>query len=297
MAANMQQFLLLADRDFSKVWFEEETQLEPQYTKIFKIGSFDGHLYRREAKMGGFGGLQEIAEGGKVSYGEALQPVTRRYDFVTRGLAYKITRKLWENDEYAQVREFERALRRATDDDIEQFAFGILNQGGNTTVSAGFDALPLFSASHTRLDGGPVQSNTASTALSLASLKDAVIAFKKFKDDRGRPYRSMPNRLVIPVDLEYTAEEILGSPDRPDTANRAVNALRKDRLSWESSLYITSSTFWALLGPNHDLNVLWRNRPMTKSKEDFETDNIHRKVVMDIGRGHSEWRDTYRGNA
>lgn len=297
MAANMGQFLLLADRDFSKVWFEEEQALETQYTSVFKIGSFDGKLYRREAKMGGFGGLQEISEGGKVQYGEAISPVTRRYDFVTRGLAYKITRKLWQNDEYAQVKEFERAMKRATDDDIEQFAFGLLNSSRTTTVSTGFDALAIASNAHTRLDGGATQSNLASTALSLASLKDGIIAFKKFKDDRGRPYRSRPNQLLIPVDLEYTAEEIIGSPDRPDTANRAINALRKDSLSYKSSLYITSTTMWSLLGPNHDMNVLWRNKPMTKSKEDFDTDNIHRKVVLDIGRGHSEWRDFFSGNA
>lgn len=297
MAANMSQFLLLADRDFSKIWFEEEPELESQYTKVFDVGSFDGKLYRREAKMGGFPGLQEIAEGGPVSYGEAIAPVTRRYDFTTRGLAYVITRKLWENDEYSQVRQFERALRRATDDDVEQFAFGLLNNSRNTTVSTGFDALGLASASHTRLDGGAVQSNTATTALSLASLKDAVISVKKFKDDRGRPYRSMANNLVIPVDLEFTAEEILGSPDKPDTANRAINALKKERLSWMSSLYITSTTAWHLMGPRHDLKVLWRNKPATKSDTDFATDNIHRKVVLEIGRGHGEWRDYFSGNA
>ena len=297
MAANMSQFLLLADRDFSKIWFEEEPELPAQYTKYLEVGSFDGKLYRREGKMAGFPGLQEIAEGGAVSYGEAIAPVTRRYDFTTRGLAYVITKKLWENDEYGEVRGFERALRRATDDDVEQFAFGLLNNARNTTVSTGFDALALSSTAHTRMDGGATQSNQATTALSLAALKDGVIAVKKFKDDRGRPYRSMANKLIIPVDLEFTAEEILGSPDRPDTANRAVNALRKERLSWDSSLYITSTTAWYLMGPRHDLKVLWRNKPVTKSKEDFDTDNIHRKVTLDIGRGHGEWRDFYCGNA
>jgi hypothetical protein len=297
MAANMSQFLLLAERDLNKVWFEEETAEPTEYTQVFEVGSFDGKLYRREAKMAGFPGLQEIAEGAPVTYGEAIAPVSRRYDFVTRGLAYVITRKLWENDEYAQVRQFERAMKRATDDDIEQFAFGILNNAATTTVSAGFDTLALASASHTRMDGGAVQSNTASTALSLASLKDSVTAVKKFKDDRGRPFRSAANKLLIPVDLEFTAEEILGSPDRPDTANRAVNALRKERLSWSSFKYLTSTTGWHLVGPKHDMKVLWRNKPMTKSDTDFATDNIHRKVVLDIGRGHGEWRDYYRGNA
>lgn len=297
MAATMTQFLLLADRDFSKIWMEEEPQEPTEYTQVFEIGSFDGKLYRREAKMAGFGGLLEISEGGKVQYGEAIAPVTRRYDFVKRGLAYKVTDKLWKNDEYGEVRGLERSLKRAQEDDVEQFAFGILNNARTTAVSSGFDGLALSSTAHTRMDGGATQSNQASTALSLASVKDAVIAVKKFKDDRGRPYRSSANKLVIPVDLEFTAEEILGSPDRPDTANRAINALKKERLSWSSFKYLTSTTGWFLVGPRHDMKVLWREKPMTKSKEDFDTDNIHRKVTLEIGRGHGEWRDVFNGNA
>ena len=297
MAMNMSQFLLLADRDFSKVWMEQEDALPAEHASILNVGSFDGKLYRREAKMGGFGTLNPIADGGKVQYGEALTPVTKRYDFDTRGLAYVITRKLWENDEYGEVRRLEGALKRSTDDDIETFAFGLINNARNTTISTGFDGLALSSLAHTRLDGGATQANQASTALSLASVKDGVTAFRKFKDDRGRPYNSRPNQLLIPVDLEYTAEEIIGSPDRPDTANRAVNALRKDRLSWKSSIRITSTTFWALLGARHDMNLLWRNRPVTSSMEDWPTKSAHRMVYFDAGRGHGEWRDTYFGQA
>ena len=297
MAQNMEQFLLLADRDFSKIWHEEEPQLEPQYTKVFKADSFDGKLYKREGKMAGFAGLSEVAEGGKISYQEAIAPVSKRFDFTTRGTGYKITRKLWENDEYGEVRKMERDLKRATDDDIEQYVWNIVNNATATT-NTGFDALALASTAHTRLDGGAVQANrpTSLTALSLANFKDAVIAFKKLKDDRGRPYRSAPNRLLHSVDLEFTVKEILGSPDRPDTANRATNVVR-GIVEPVSSLYITSTTFAMLLGPRHDLRYIWRNKPVRKNKEDFETQNIHHIVYLDIGRGFSEWRDTYLINS
>jgi hypothetical protein len=296
MAMNMNAFLLLADRDFSKIWHEEEPQLPPQYTQVFKADSFDGKLYKREAKMAGFAGLAEVADGQKISYQDAIAPVTKRFDFTTRGTGYRITRKLWENDEYGEVRKMERDLKRATDDDIEQYVFNIVNNATSTT-NTGFDGLALASTAHTRLDGGAVQANrpTTLTALSLASVKDAIIAFKKLKDDRGRPYRSAPNKLLHAVDLEFTAKEILGSPDRPDTANRAVNSVR-GVLEPMSSLYITSTTFWALMGPRHDLRYMWRNKPATDNKTDFETRNIHRIVFYDLGRGFSEWRDFYLGN-
>lgn len=301
MAQNMNQFLTLADRDISKVWFEEEPAVPTEYTQVFQMKSFDGKLYRREVKMGGFDGLAEIADGASVTYAEAIAPVARRYDFQTRGRAYVITRRLWENDEYGQVREMERALRRAQEDDVEQFAFNVLLNATGTTISTGFDGLALVSTAHTRLDGGATQSNRPSslTALSLASLKDGVTAFRRFRDDRGRPYRSEPDRVLVPVSLSFTIDEILGSPDRPDTTNRAVNTVRSVGLRAIKSQYIDtgSTTYWSLFGPRHDVAVLWRNKPTTKSDTDFDSQNIHRQVYLDIGRGHGEWRDHYQGNS
>jgi hypothetical protein len=298
MAENMQKFLTLAERDLSEVAIEVEQELEPQYTKIFNIGSFDGHLYRRVAKMAGFDGMQQIAEDGPVSYTEAIAPVTRRYDFITRGRGYKVTRIAWQNDEYGKLRNLEGSLLRARRDDIEQFAFGLLNSATLTTVSTGFDGLALASTAHTRLDGGAVQANRPSslTALSLASLKDAIVNFRKLKDDRGRPYKSEPAKIVYHPDLDFTVSEILGSPDRPDTANRAINSLREVSLQREKSLYLSSTTFWALLGRKHDINVLWRTKPESKMDTDFDTQTIKRITFFDIGRGHSEWRDYYQGN-
>lgn len=299
MAENMQKFLTLADRDLAEVALEVQAELEPQYTQVFNIGSFDGHLYRRVAKMAGFDGMQEIAEDGPVGYAEAIAPVTRRYDFVTRGRGYKVTRIAWQNDEYGKLRSLEGSLLRAQRDDIEQFAFGIINNATATTVSTGFDGLALASTAHTRLDGGAVQANrpTVLTALSLASLKDAVVGFRKLKDDRGRPYKSEPSKIIYHPDLDFTVDEILGSPDRPDTANRAVNSLRTVGLSRLKSLYITSTTFWALAGAKHDMNVLWRTKPEQKTDTDFDTQTIKRITFFDIGRGHSEWRDFWLGNS
>jgi hypothetical protein len=296
MAQTMGQFLMLAERDLRKIHNEEETPYEAQYSKIFNVNSMD-KLYVRDAKMAGFGPMSEIAEGGDVQFDQALAPVSRRYDYVKRGSGYQITDKLWKNDEYGQVVKFEKALRRACDDDIEQFCFNILNNATTTGIT-GFDGLALASTAHTRLDGGAVIANrpTSLTALSLASLKDARVAFKKFKDDRGRPFRSDPRKLVIPIDLEHTAEEILGSPDRPDTANRAIN-VAKGVVSWMSSPYITSTTFWALVGDKHDLNILFRMRPKADSNVLWRSDTIERKVTYEIARGFGEWRGFYLGNS
>jgi hypothetical protein len=292
----MTEFLVLADADLDKIWMEEELPFEVQYTRYMnKIAQSD--LYKRDAKMAGFGASVGIAEGGDVTYDEAISPVVRRYDLVKRGLGYKITDKLWKFDRYGEVKGLEAALRRADMDDTEVFFHAIFNNATATTISTGFDSLALASGAHTRLDAGATQDNSDATALSLTALQDGVIAFRNFVDDRGRPYRSDPSMLQIPLDLIITAEEILGSAMRPDTANNATNAIRRFGLSISESAYITSATYWALMASTHDINALWNEQPKQDSETDFDSDTIKRKNTKWMGRGHGEWRGFYLGNS
>ena len=298
MAQTMQQFVRLADPDLDEIWHEDEPQYEEQFSRIMNVKSMD-ELYRIEAEMAGFGPMSNIAEGGDVLYDSAIAPRERRYDIVKRGGGYKVTDKLWKNDRYGEVMQFEADLRRADLDDTETFFFALLANATATTISTGFDGLALASTAHTRLDGGAVQANrpTALTALSLTALEDAAIAFTKFLDHRGRPFKSTPKDLVIPLDLQLVANEILGSSMNPNTANNATNALvNVFSLTPLATPYITSPTYWSLMGDMHDVNAIWRERPTQDSETDFDSDTIKRKCTKWMSRGHGRWYGYYQGN-
>jgi len=299
MAMTMNEFRRLADPDLDKIWFEEDEMYEEQYSRILNVKSLD-KLYTIEAEMAGFGAPIEISEGASVTYDEAISPRERRYDIAKFGLGYKITDKLWKNDEYGKTMEFERALRIADLDHTETYFMALLANAANTTVSAGFDGLALASTAHTRMDGGATQANrpTTLTALSLTSLEDAAIAFTKFKDERGRPFRSQPRTLVTGLDLVLVANEILGSSMNPTTANNATNALKNVfSISPLATPYITSTTFAALVGDRHDINAGWRERPAQDSEVDFDTDTIKRKTTKWMFRGHGRWNGFYLINS
>ena len=298
MAMTMTEFLILADADLDKIWHEEESPFPPQHPMVMNVGTMDD-LFKRDAKMAGFGPSIEIPEGGDVTFDEAISPVDRRYDIVKRGLGYKITDKLWMNDRYGEVNAFEGDLRRADNDDTDTFFFGVFNNATATTVSTGFDGLALASTAHTRMDGGATQANrpTSLAALSLTALEDAVIAFTNFVDERGRPFRSVPQNILYVLDLVLTVEEILGSVLRPDTANNTTNALRNlFNLTPVSTPYLTGTTYWSISGDRHDINALWRMRPVQKSEIDFDSDTIKRANRKWMARGHGEWRGYYLGN-
>ena len=297
MAMTMQEFSRLADPDLDKIWHEDDPMYDEQYSQVLNVLSMD-KLYRIDAEMAGFGPPNSISEGDDITYDEAISPRERRYDIEKFGSGYKITDKFWMNDRYGEVRKFEADLRRADVDHSETYFFALLANATATTVSTGFDSLALASTAHVRLDGGATQANrpTTLTALSLTAYEDAVIAFTKFKDERGRPYKSMPSKLVTGLDLVLVANEILESPMNPTTANNATNAVRnKFSVSPVHTPYITSTTYWALMGDNHDINAGWRMRPAQDSEIHFDSSTIKRKTEKWVFRGHGRWAGYYQG--
>ncbi len=297
MAMTMAEFRRLADPDLDQIWHEDDGLYEEQYSRVFNVESLD-KLYRIDAEMAGFGSPIEISEGANVTYDEAISPRERRYDIAKFGLGYKVTDKFWKNDMYGEVRQFEADLRRADSDHTETYFFALLANATATTISSGFDALALASTVHVRMDGGATQANrpTSLTALSLTALEDAAIAFTKFKDERGRPFRSQPRTLLTGLDLVLVANEILASSMNPTTSNNATNAIANVfSISAMATPYITSTTYWALLGDRHDINAIWRERPVTDSEIDFDSDTIKRKVTKWVARGHGRWFGYYQG--
>ncbi|KKL57418.1 hypothetical protein LCGC14_2235630, partial [marine sediment metagenome] len=246
----------------------------------------------------GFGDLQTQDEGQSIIFDQAIAPITRNYDFTIRALGYKITEKLFDWELYGQVMKFEQGLRESAENDTQTFGFGILNNATGTSVSTGFDGLALASTAHTRLDGGATQANrpTSFGALSVSTLQTGLTQFKKWNNDRGRPIMSNPVILLVPPDLEFSALEILDSNLRADTANNTINVLNRFGLEVRVSRYLSSTTFWALIGDKHDMNLLWAKRPETGSETDFDTDTIKRKVRQGYARGHGEWIGYYQGN-
>jgi hypothetical protein len=292
------QFRLLLEPGLSNIWFDPYPLAPSEIEALLNVRDFQ-KVTETDAKMTGFGDLQTQDEGQGIIYDEAIPPITRDYDFTIRALGYKITEKLQDWELYGQIMKFEQGLREAAEYDTQTFGFALLNNATNTTVSAGFDGLALASTAHTRLDGGATQANRPTTlgALSVSTLQTALTQFNKWNNDRGRPIVTRATTLVVPPDLEFSAHEILDSQMRPDTANDTINVLNRYGLKVHVSRYLSSSTFWCLLGAKHDINLLWAKRPEVGSEVDFETDNIKRKVRQGYGRGHGEWYDFYLGNS
>lgn len=293
MTITSTQFLLLLEPGLRNIWHESWPPRELQYTDILNIQSMQKAV-ETDAKLAGFGPLTQQDEGEQIIYQDPTAAVSVDYEYIVKASGYKVTDRMRRDELYGQVERWERDLMSAVRDDQEVAGFGLLNNGF-TTTNVGFDGLGLFSTGHTRLDGGTNQLNrpSADIALSLSALHDAIIQYRKWRNDRGRPFQSSPKLLVIPADLMMVADELLNSAQKPGTANNDINAVTRFGLQYKVVDYLTSTTAWFLLGDNHDLNFLWRFQPESGSEIDFDTDIIKRKVRQGYATGFGEWRGTY----
>lgn len=289
MAITAQEFALFLEPKLSNIWHDPQPSEDEIYPRLFNVRDMNKATIT-DAQLAGFGPLQAQADGDEVVYDDPIAPVEKSYTYATRALGYKIQDRIWRYDLYSEVEKFERDLMDSAKDDAETAAASIFNNGFGT-ANTGFDGLALFSATHTRLDGGTTQSNRPSTdeALSLSALHNSLIRIDKWKNENGRPRTWNPKYLVVPSDLMIVADELLMSQLKPGTALNDKNVVSRydlERVRWK---YLSSTTAWFTVCDKHDLNFFWAFRPETGMETDFDTDTIKRKVRQGRAVGFGHW--------
>jgi len=177
---------------------------------------------------------------------------------------------------------------------VEVLFADIWNNGFTTN---GYDGVPLFAVNHPNYRGGGTQSNLLGGAtptpatLSVLAYRQALTQYRRFFDETGvRRIQVLPEMLVVPPEEEHNANEIVKSPDRPDTANRAKNVVM-NKTSVSVYDYLTDINNW-FIGPTQNYNKIrgfWR-RPLnitTYMDEDSETNWV--QAVFQYSQGWDGW--------
>lgn len=177
--------------------------------------------------------------------------------------SYSIKNKTWEasiaveraaleDERYGQIKLRVQGLSREARRHQDELAFTVL-QNGFTGLC--HDGQAFFDNDHLEGDSG-AQSNIGSSALSGTALQAAITAMMKFKDDRGHVMGVIPDVLVVPPDLQWTALELLNSTYYPELVSqtsgtggtqRYADNVLKGRLDLIVSPYLTDTNNWFLL--------------------------------------------------
>lgn len=139
---------------------------------------------------------------------------------------------------------------------------------------------------------------TSAGALSLANLKPIATAFRKLKDPDGNPVAVEPRILLVPVDQELAASEIMGSTliQSGATSGQPDRNVLAGRYQVVATTYLSNTDDYYLLASPADLPVMevaflnGVQSPVVETAEaDFNVLGIQMRGYFDFGVAKAEY--------
>ena len=239
--------------------------------------------FEEETKLSGFGAAPVKAEGSAISYDNAQEAFTARYNHETIALGFSLTEEAIEDNLYDSLSaRYTKALARAMAYTKQVKAAAVINNGFSNSYPGG-DGVSLFSTAHPLVSGG-TNSNTFTTPADLneTSLEAAVIQIAAWTDERGLLIAAKPKKLIVPPQLMFVATRLLETELRVGTTDNDINALKQLGAIPEGyavNHFLTDSNAWFLLtdvpnGLKHFVRM-----PLANSMDgDFDTGNVRYKA-------------------
>ena len=143
----------------------------------------------------------------------------------------------------------------------------------------------------------------AGNALSISSLRTAVTSYRKLLDPDGNPLGMSPSIILVPPDLEITADELMGSTVliTGENATRGNVNVFAGRFQVVSSAYLTSATTWWMVMNPADLPCMevaflngQRTPTVQQADADFNQLGIQVRGFFSYGVAKAEGRAAYR---
>lgn len=298
MAVSRAQLAKELEPGLNALFGMEYGRYENQHTQIFDTENSD-RAFEEEVMLSGFGAAPLKSEGSALSYDEAGEAYTARYNHETIALGFSITEEAIEDNLYDRLgSRYTKALARSMAHTKQVKAAAVLNNAFTGGASAGGDGVALCSTSHPLTNGGTF-SNTPSVAADLneTSLEDALISIAGFVDERGIKVALKGTKLVIPRQLQFVAERLLMSNLRVGTADNDTNAIRSMGMLPQGTAvndYLTDPDAWFIKTDAPRGFVHFERVKLSTGMEgDFDTGNMRYKARERYSFGFSDPRCVY----
>ena len=259
----------------------EYDNYENEHAEIYETENSD-RSFEEEVKLSGFGAAPVKAEGSSLSYDNAQEHYTARYNHETVAMGFSITEEAMEDNLYDSLSaRYTKALARAMAYTKQTKAAALLNTGF-TSFSSG-DGVSLFNTAHPTVGGGTNANRLAVNAdLNETSLEQAVIDIAAFTDERGLLIAARPRKLIVPPALMFVATRLLQTELRTGTADNDTNALRSNGSipeGYRVNHYLTDTdAFFITTDIPNGMKHFERTTMATSMDGDFDTGNVRYKA-------------------
>ena len=282
MAISRSQLVKELEPGLNALFGLEYKRYENQHAEIYTNENSD-RAFEEEVMLSGFGNAQVKGEGAGVSFDEAQETFTARYTHETVALAFAITEEAIEDNLYDRLAaRYTKALARSMSNAKQVKAVEPLINGlpSTATFKSG-DAVALFSTAHPTVAGTFKNTLTTQADLNETSLEQSMIDIAAMTDERGLRVAARGTKMIIPSELQFTAERLMKSQGRTGTADNDINAIVSMGMvpqGYRVNNYLTDTDSWYLItdvpnGMKHferaPLKVAVDGKPLIKGSTDF----------------------------
>ena len=275
----------------------EYKRYENQHAEIYTTESSD-RAFEEEVMLSGFAQAQVKAEGSGVVFDNAQETYTARYSHETVALAFSITEEAIEDNLYDRLASrYTKALARSMANTKQVKSVNPLINGLPSGSFTSGDGVSLFNTSHPTVSG--TVSNTLSTAADLneTSLEQSLIDIAAMTDERGLKIAARGVKMIIPSELQFTAERLMKSQGRVGTADNDVNAIVSMGMipqGYRVNNFLTDTdAFYIITDVPNGMKYFERSPIKTAMEGDFDTGNVRYKARERYSFGVSDFRGIF----
>ena len=299
MAISRAQLVKELEPGLNALFGLEYKRYDNQHAEIYTNESSD-RAFEEEVMLSGFANAQVKGEGAGVSYDDAQETFTARYNHETMALAFAITEEAIEDNLYDRISSrYTKALARSMSNAKQVKATAPLNNGlpSVDTFDSG-DGVSLFNTAHTTVSGTNV-SNTLSTQADLneTSLEQAMIDISAMTDERGLRIAARALKMIVPPANQFNAERLMKSQGRTATADNDLNAIASMGMlpqGYRINNFLTDTdSFYIITDVPNGMKMFTRTPLTTAMEGDFDTGNVRYKARERYSFGVSDFRGIF----
>jgi hypothetical protein len=297
MAISRSQLVKELEPGLNALFGLEYSRYENEHAEIFITETSD-RAFEEEVMLTGFNGAEVKQEGAPVVFDQASEAYTSRYTHETIALAFAITEEAIEDNLYDRLASrYTRALARSMANTKQVKAAAVLNNGFNSSFTGG-DGKELLATDHPLANGGTFSNELATAAdLNETSLEQSLIDIASFVDERGLKIAIQGKKLIIPKELQFTAERLMKTPLRVGTADNDINAIKNMGMipeGYRVNHFLTDTdAFFIMTDAPNGLKHFVRSPIKTAIEGDFDTGNVRFKARERYVFGFSDPRGIF----
>jgi hypothetical protein len=298
MAISRSQLVKELEPGLNALFGLEYKQYENQHEQIYTKETSD-RAFEEEVMLSGFGNAQVKPEGSGVTFDNAQETYTARYTHETIALAFSITEEAIEDNLYDRLASrYTKALARSMAQTKQVKAVNPLIQGLPSTnnYSSG-DGVSLFNTAHPTIAGTVANTLATQADLNETSLEQCLIDIAAMTDERGLKIAAKGVKMIIPSELQFTAERLMKSAQRVGTADNDINAVKSMGMipqGYVVNNFLTDTdAFYIITDVPNGMKYFERSPINTKMEGDFDTGNVRYKARERYSFGVSDFRGIF----